>query len=285
MVTVNFSLDINIFSKSLWEIFSQWRTLHPSECSEVDQTSQCMLQMMLVKTRTLEQMLLGVPIYPEKPQFGNLLDISSMTSIVRSIYETAYIYHSIFVKTVTPEERDIILCLWKIRGLNNIRHFPIPKELKDIIKPKDKVEIEKYRIKIKELLKELRISDPAKKTLIQEVNYNGNLIKGYQFNKDNDGTITEIKVYGFSDTSFLFGHNNYQEWYIFLSSHSHPSYYGLMEFANMYQNAHDKEITAGLIMMACSILSRFINDLCSVISDGDIIKKKVFPKISTIDIL
>lgn len=285
MVTLNIQMDLNSFSKSLWAIFSKWRYMNPSDCSEVDETSQCFLQMIIVKTRTLEQMLLGVPMYLDKPQLGNILDVSSMTSIVRSLYETTFIYHSIFVNTSTAEERDILLCLWKIRGLNNIRHFPIPEELKDIIKPKDKVEIKKYSNQIFELLKELHISASAKKELIEKVNHKGNSIKGYRFNKDSDGTIIEIEECGFSDTSFLFGHNNYNEWYTFLSSHSHPSYYGLMEFANMYQNGHDKEITTGLIMMACSILSRFINDICDVITDGDIIRAKVFPNISAIDFL
>ena len=61
-VKLNISLDLNELSKSLWELYWQWHLLYPQAENEYDDLSQCMLQMMIVKTRTLEQMLNGVPI-------------------------------------------------------------------------------------------------------------------------------------------------------------------------------------------------------------------------------
>lgn len=284
-VNVEVSIDLNDLSKSLWELYWQWHLLHPQSETEPDDLSQCMLQMIIVKTRTLEQMLNGVPIYLGMPQLGTILDISSIAAIVRSIYESSYIYHSIFVNKETLDERDILLCLWRIRGLNNIRKFPIPTELKNTIKPNDKEEIEKYRKRIIDILNDIKITDTAKKKVLSLANNLGTTIKGYKFIKNDKGKITDIKEFGFTDTAFLFGHNKYEEWYTFLSSHSHPSYYGFSQFGSMYQNNHDKEILIGLVMMASSILAHFIRDWCSVISDGDKIKEKVFPSISSIDFL
>ena len=284
-VNVNISMDLNGLSKSLWEMYWQWTLLHPKAENEYDDLSQCMMQMIIVKTRTMEQMINGVPIYPEMPQLGSILDISSMSAIVRSLYESAYVYHSIFVDKDSLDERDILLCLWRIRGLNNIRKFPIPSELKDVIKPNDKAEIEKYRKKVDEILNRVQITNLAKKDILSIVNNPGTFIKGYKLVKNDEGKITGIKEFGFTDTSFLFGHNNYKEWYTFLSSHSHPSYYGFSEFGSMYQNNHDKDILIGLIMMAHSILAQFIRDWCSVVSDGDEVKRKVFPIISSIDFM
>lgn len=284
-VNVEFSIDLKALSKSLWELYWQWHLLHPKAKTEYDDYSQCMLQMMIVKTRTLEQMFNGVPMYPNMPQLGAILDISSMAAIVRGIYESAYIYHSIFVNNDISEERDILLCLWRIRGLNNISKFPIPAELKGTIKSNDKTEIEKHRKRIDDILDDLKITDSAKNKVLSLVKNTGTSIKGYKFVKNDIGRIIDIKEYNFTDTAFLFGHNRYEEWYTFLSSHSHPSYYGFSEFGSMYQNDHDKDILIGLVIMASSILAQFIRDWCSVISDGDKIKGKVFPTISSIDFL
>ncbi len=284
-VKLNISLDLNELSKALWEMFGEWRLLHPQAENEYDDLSQCMLQMMIVKTRTLEQMLNGVPMYPDLPNLGAILDISSIAAIVRSIYESTYIYHSIFVDKDSSDETDLLLCLWRIRGLNNIRKFPIPSELKDTIKQSDDAEIKKYRNKIDGILNRIKITDSAKKKLLSIANNSGTTIKGYKFVKDEKEEIMDIQEFGFTDTAFLFGHDHYKEWYTFLSSHSHPSYYGFSEFGSMYQNNHDKEILVGLIMMSHSILARFIRDWCNVITDGDKIKRKVFPTISSIDFI
>lgn len=284
-VNVNISMDLNELSKSLWELYWQWHLLHPQAENEYDDLSQCMLQMMIVKTRTLEQMLNGVPMYPDLPNLGAILDISSIAAIVRSIYESTYIYHSIFVDKDSSDETDLLLCLWRIKGLNNIRKFPIPSELKDTIKQSDKTEIKKYRNQIDGILNRIRITDSAKQKLLDIAKNPDNTIKGYKFVKNKKEGITDIKEFGFTNTAFLFGHDHYKEWYIFLSSHSHPSYYGFSEFGSMYQNNHDKEILGGLIVMSHNILARFIRDWCNVITDGDKIKGKVFPTISSIDFI
>lgn len=284
-VNLKIPIDLNAISKSLWELYWQWHLLHPQTESQYDDVSQCMLQMMIVKTRTLEQMLNGVPMYPGMPQLGTILDISSISAIVRSIYESAYIFHGIFVNKDTSEERDVLLCLWRIRGLNNIRKFPIPSELKNTIKKNDKTEIDKYRKRVCDILDRIKITGSAKEKMLSQINDSGTRIKGYKFVKNDKGTIIDLKEFGFNDTAFLFGHNNYEEWYTFLSSHSHPSYYGFSEFGSMYQNDHDKDILVGLIMMAYSILAQFIRDWCNVISDGEKIKRKVFPSLSSIDFL
>lgn len=285
MVEFDISLDLNELSKSLWELYWQWHLLHPQAENEYDDLSQCMLQMMIVKTRTLEQMLNGVPMYPDLPNLGAILDISSIAAIVRSIYESTYIYHSIFVDKDSSDETDLLLCLWRIKGLNNIRKFPIPSELKDTIKQSDKAEIKKYRNQIDGILNRIRITDSAKQKLLDIAKNPDNIIKGYKFVKNEKEGITDIKEFGFTNTAFLFGHDHYKEWYTFLSSHSHPSYYGFSEFGSMYQNNHDKEILVGLIMMSHSILAQFIRDWCNVITDGDKIKRKVFPTISSIDFM
>ena len=219
------------------------------------------------------------------PNLGSILDISSIAAIVLSIYESAYIYHSIFVDKDSSDETDLLLCLWRIKGLNNIRKFPIPSELKDTIKQSDKAEIKKYRNQIDGILNRIRITDSAKQKLLDIAKNPDNTIKGYKFVKNEKKGITDIKEFGFTNTAFLFGHDHYKEWYIFLSSHSHPSYYGFSEFGSMYQNNHDKEILGGLIVMSHNILARFIRDWCNVITDGDKIKGKVFPTISSIDFI
>lgn len=284
-VNVNISMDLNELSKSLWELYWQWHLLHAKAETEYDDLSQCMIQMIIVKTRTLEQMLNGVPMYPDMPNLGSILDISSIAAIVRSIYESAYIYHGIFVDKDSSDETDLLLCLWRIRGLNNIRKFPIPSELKDTIKQSDEAEIKKYRNQIDGILNRIKITDSAKKRLLSIANNSGTTIKGYKFVKDEKEEIMDIQEFGFTDTAFLFGHNNYEEWYTFLSSHSHPSYYGFSEFGSMYQNNHDKDILIGLIMMAHSIIAQFVRDWCGVITDGNKIKRKVFPTISSIDFM
>ena len=66
------SIDIDLeqcmsdIYSSMFRIWKQWREDHDKEYTDVDAISQCMLQMMMLKLRTLEQMIQGVSIKPGK---------------------------------------------------------------------------------------------------------------------------------------------------------------------------------------------------------------------------
>ncbi len=268
--------NVSDMSQTLWNIYKQWSEMHPQAQNFIDDNSQCFLQWMIVKTRSLQLVLNGVPMFPNTLHSKRIPDVSAIASIVRGLYETAFIYRGVFANDYTPEEKEVLLCLWKILGLNNCRRFPIPEELPNKIKPNEEAEIEKCNNRIIEILKNLNIKDSVKDKISKIAETKQNRIKGYKFKKNQKGYITKIKELSFSNTSFLFGNDNYKEWYVFLSAHSHPTYYGFGEFGDMYQSGRDKYICFGLNVMACKILNLFISDLCDVISDGRLLGKKYF---------
>ena len=55
---------------------------------------------------------------PERPDL-RIPDIPSMAAIVRSMYELEFVFHNLFVEQPTEAERNVILYLWEIKGLNN----------------------------------------------------------------------------------------------------------------------------------------------------------------------
>ena len=69
MISFDFSKGLASVRSSLLAILLKWWDTHPLPWNEVDSITQCMMQMMAFKIRSLEVSLEGMPLVPNgKPQ-------------------------------------------------------------------------------------------------------------------------------------------------------------------------------------------------------------------------
>ena len=80
--------------------------------------------MVVCKIRALLTMCDGINVRPEKYTI-RILDIPSLISVLRSLYEMVFVFHNIYAEQGTKEEQDIVLYIWEIRGPNNRQNMPI----------------------------------------------------------------------------------------------------------------------------------------------------------------
>lgn len=256
---------------SMFRIWKQWRDNHDKDYTEVDAISQCMLQMMMLKLKTLEQMLHGVIIRPSKTDGIRILDVSSMSAIIREMYELAFIYHNIFVVPETEEEREILINIWKIRGLNNRVGLSSPQSYEKNIED-DKQGIMEYRKNIYDILGSIKSTSSVRTTIRQAANKDKPHLCGFKFVKNKDGIITDFKSVSFSDVDALFPNRKYEALYPMLSANSHPSFLGVLQFGQMYNAKQDKETASLFAQTACICAAKMTKDVCSVITGGSEIK-------------
>lgn len=103
----------------LFHLFYNWRLCYDNkDISEVESVSQCILQIIICKIRTLVSMCEGIKLIPDNLP-TKVLDIPSMMSVLRSLYEATFVFHNIYAEQNTILEREIVFNIWKIRGLNN----------------------------------------------------------------------------------------------------------------------------------------------------------------------
>ena len=259
---------------SLLAILLKWWDTHPLPWNEVDSITQCMMQMMAFKIRSLEVSLEGMPLVPNgKPQ-TLYVDSSTAAAIVRGIYEMAFIYHNIFISTDNENERDILLNIWKIKGYNNRNSIPIPDEM--IGQKQQNAEmIETLKDRIRETLRRMNIESSAVDQ-IEDIIKKGNNLKGYQFVKEN-GIITKIRQLNFADADSFFNSGYQKGTYTFLSYQSHPSYLSIEQFGKINNPKQFIDDNICFLMPACFCATKFANDACEILSDGLKIKNEVVP--------
>ena len=256
MMTLQLTLtfDLEEIDRALWQTFCLWRKYNMKHLTEVENISQCQLQMMLLRVKSLRQMMNGVPLYLDKPEARKVLDIASMASVVRGIYETAFIYHNIFISADSEDERDLLICIWRIRGFNNTQGVPAPEGMENLQRL-DAESIAIYKRKANEIASRLNISEKARRLL--------------------DGIIND-------EDSNLRGYKMYDNLYSYMSLFSHPSFLGMKHFADMFNNGKDRGNAENLIKTTCICASKFISDFCTVVSNGQLIWKEVNPHYFTL---
>ena len=265
-----FQIDIDVdqsladINNSMFSIYHKWRDSHQiKETCEYDQVSQCILQMMISKAKSLQQLSDGFLV-----NHVRIIDVSSMASILRGIYEMALIYHNIFIQTENIIERRILFLLWQIRGYNNLLHLPdIPSEFLDN-KDEIKKTNENLRNSIITLIENLNITEKAKGEIVNAIDKGSTKISAYYFPKDNHNTIFNFQRVSIDKSKSLFNDERYANLYNYLSIHSHPSYLGLLEFGKMFDDKKVYSHRKCLLLMACICLSKFTYDFCDVVDGG-----------------
>lgn len=275
-ITFNPIKGLESVRASFLAILLKWWDGHKLGVNAIDDMTQCMMQMMMLKIRSLQVMFEGVPMVPNgKPQ-TLYYDLSSMAATTRGIYELAFVYHNIFISTEVDAERRILMNIWKIKGFNNRQKSYVPDELKHEAE-RNLQDIESLKKETMQIIDSVEIALSARTKLEKIINKNNSNLKGYKFVKDNEGKIMDFVPLDFTDATSMFNNEYMNDIYTYLSYHSHPSYLGLIQFGQISGMKDNYETGASFLYPACFCASKFTNDACKVLTDGIEIKRETVP--------
>ena len=239
----------------LFHLFYNWRLCYDNkDISEVESVSQCILQIIICKIRTLVSMCEGIKLIPDNLP-TKVLDIPSMMSVLRSLYEATFVFHNIYAEQNTILEREIVFNIWKIRGLNNRQKLQnVPNQY--IVKEKnEKKQIDEIKRRILTLAEKLELSESIMQQLQNVISSNTVDIKGYKFEKDNNSKIISFNSIRFEQgTEGLVG-KSLMPLYRFLSIHGHPSFLGVLQFGQMFNTNDDIKFLKTLLTIASRLAS------------------------------
>lgn len=239
----------------LFHLFYNWRLCYDNkDISEVECVPQCILQIIICKIRTLISMCEGVKLTPDNLS-TKVLDIPSMMSVLRSLYELTFVFHNIYAEQDTIIERELVFNIWKIKGLKNRQKLQnVPNQY--IAKEKnEQKQIDEIKRKILTLAEKLDLSEFIMQQLKKVISNDGVDIKGYKFKKDNNSKITSFDSIRFEQgTEGLVG-NSPMPLYRFLSIHGHPSFLGILQFGQMFDSNNDIKFLRTLLTIASKLAS------------------------------
>lgn len=239
----------------LFHLFFCWRLSYGKKNgTEANAISQCLLQITVCKIRTLVAMCEGISLNPNELPI-KALDIPSMFSVLRSLYELAFVFHNIYAEQDTNTERDLVLYLWEIRGLNNrqnLKHVPSQYEAKE---ENEKIKVNELKEKIYALAAELKLPQHIMPQLKKVVTSSSVDIKGYKFKKDEHLNIISFDSIRFEQGIEAFLGDSQAPLYRFLSIQGHPSYLGILQFGQMFDSNQDVEFLKTILTCASNLAS------------------------------
>lgn len=221
---------------------------------ENNKFANMMLQMSLLKAKSILKLSEGEKFTGVKNEKAPIVDIQSISSVYRSLFENFCYFNHLYIKKWSNEEFLILENMWRISSLkqriNLLEKSPLLKE----IEYSEKIEKEK-----KEVLKREREIENTSLFKLDEKNIK-KLIKTNKWQL----TIKNNKVRYVSWTEMfnesLKNHANSNKVYQRFSLDAHPSYFSVFQFGDLYKNRHDLERRTTVIFETIQLLCCYLND-------------------------
>lgn len=268
LATIRALLDMTI------EVILQWKKENPNAC-EADCISQCNLQMATSTVESILSLAKGIHWWQHQTI---LIDTNACASLVRSLYERAFIYRNIFITTDNLEERDLLLYIWEIRGLNNRLNLKNVPEQFNAHQGNDRQEVFKLRKRLYEMIGKMETTKNSREQIANAINKDTAQIKGFRFIKE-DGKIIKFENISLEEsTKYFFDDSSMRDTYTYLSLTSHPSYLGLLQFGIRYKNRNDEnELICIYLSLTYHLLSEITLDFCRATTNAQKFHDKLYP--------
>ena len=251
--------------ETMFQLTFQWAQTHKKN-SEKTNFALYMIQQQIANIRSILKLTPGIQI-SEKIKDSVVIEPTSVVSLVRTMYERTFIFKSIYANPSSNEEQDILFNLWIIKGLKNRQGLKYIPSIYLSQQEKERQQIEACFNKIISILERLSITSETKDKII-EISRDKSLTPiGYKFIKDSTGKIIDFKKISLSSSSFeLFG-QKFPPLYKYLSIHAHPSYLGVLQFSQMFDEEEDnKDFLKTLLVCAGFCQGQMASDFISAIS-------------------
>lgn len=268
LATIRALLDMTI------EVILQWKKENPNAC-EADCISQCNLQMATSTVESIISLAKGITWGQHQTI---LIDTNACASLVRSLYERAFIYRNIFITTDNLEERDLLLYIWEIRGLNNRLKLKNVPEQFNAHKENDRQEVFKLRKRLYEMVEKMDTTKSSREQISNAIMKDTAQIKGFKFIKE-DGKIIKFENISLEEsTKYFFDDSSMRDTYTYLSLTSHPSYLGILQFGIRYKNRNDEnELIYIYLSLTYHLLSEITLDFCRATTNAQKFYDKLYP--------
>lgn len=254
---------LNEISAIMYKIYVEWKIKQENPLTDVERIAETMYRMMIFKAKSIGQMSEGIVIVSTQKDL--VVDPSTIYPVLRSMYELLFLFRCMYVCTRSDVERAILLKIWNIRGNNNyIQISDVELDEKyQRIKTQKKVENERLKNEVRELMYKLNLPQKIKKSIEHCIEIEKPILKGFTFlHSDDYDLITDFKGLDFSNP--IFGVELSGESYIYshYSAHSHPSFLGVHHFEEMYYSENEDLFMKEILEATCIYLVRFMTDFC-----------------------
>lgn len=261
--------QVGIISDSLFHIFKSLRNNESEKsCPEHIAIAQCLLQIALCKMKSILLLSDGISIFSQNDSI-KVPDIPSMIAIERSLFEMVFIFHNIFDRTDSEHERQILLNIWEIRGLNNRQGIATISDEQKEMQSNEKEHINQLRRWNSEIMQMMNISPKARQEIEKATNSMSSMPKGYAFKKENGVIVSfEEKTFTASAKELFADEKVAEVIYSLMSSHAHPSYLGVLQFGKMFKDSGYLQHLRTILKGVCLLSSFLVDDFCKNIKGG-----------------
>ena len=220
--------------------------------------AKLILQQVFFKILCVNKMLDGVSYDNDRVRLNNVIDYSSLHSIVREVYELLLVVELLYVKPDTEEKKLVMFDLFQIQGFKERQKYSVTtEENKERLSGEFKeLELCVDEIRNTQFYKGLEKEERSKidyyiKDGIFRVVLDDNNFRKVDF--ENLGEICGVQKGLFDNV------------YSFMSLHAHPSYISLMQLEEAYKKRETWEsLSCSAVMQMISLLSIFVSDYCRI---------------------
>lgn len=247
---------LDIYTKYFFEVITK-QAGKPHKTQALAEAS-VVHQMMFTKLLSIQKLIEGISYSESGDQkLDTIIDPTTILSLIRNVYETAFTFSLIFRRTNEGEQRDIAYYLWVIAGLNYRQKFC---EFTTLEESKRKIKAEKETIE--ELLSIIKNTDIYKSSEQKVRNVIDHMIRVKDFKLIfEDETVKQLN-WGNSREVFELNNDLMDRTYTYFSLYAHPSNVSVFQFSDMFDK--EQEAFKGIINLnlknTFSLYSFFIAD-------------------------
>lgn len=231
--------------------------------------ARMMFQMSICKMSSIIQLSGGLKLEDRDNEFDGLIDVYSITTIFRSVFENYCFFKNLYGKNWKEEEFLLLSNIWQISSLNQ-RHKLLEKNTITFNDDKLKIEKEKEHVnKLNKEIEKLSIYEENKKEIKKFIKENK-----WQLTIDNNKLqyISWREMYKWIRESK--GHVKNDRVYKILSLDSHPSYFSVFQFGELFTQRMDLIRRNSILYSSVQILSWYISDFKDLTSIKSNVKIK-----------
>lgn len=229
--------------------------------TEENKFANIMLQMSLLKANSILQLSEGTTVLTASKTEKPLIDIQSQSSIFRSLFENYCFFNHLYISNWDNEEFLVLENIWKITSLN--QRFELLKESTNRLSPDNKKKIDNEKEFVSQMTKKIKGTSIYAKNKKAIDNY----IKRNRWQLTiNDKRVQSISWKDMFENSQK-NKGRQDRSYQMFSLDSHPSYFSVFQFGDLYKNRHDLERRTTLMYQTIEMLCNYLFDFKTLLKN------------------
>jgi len=228
--------------------------VHEHFNNSVNKFPNMMLQMSLMKAKSVLKLSEGEFFQNNSKSDKPYIDIQSISSVYRSLFENYCFFNHLYISDWSNEEFLLLENIWRITSLNQrgkmLHKNPLLKKSKGFeVVMKDMEEIKRLKAEIEKSYLFIKNEKSIRKYISKNI---------WQL------TIRKNKVLYISWKEMynraIKNHNEEKKDYQRFSLDTHPTFFSVFQFGDLYKNRHDLQRRSTVMYETIRLLSKYLND-------------------------